>query len=275
MNDIELDEMLNQWGVPPVGAELRERVRAGFVAAPKRRYFPSVGWKGLFAGFATAAIVFMVITAEAFPDVLSSPSPALRRTYLAMSNVTAYAKDGSSRLESMIYSYSYKGTEIVVMEEEPDDPIHQAIINIHASMHLLLLRFAPNVVMPESSARDAWFSSYVKSGCVDKGDVVIGHEKVLGYETTVIQNSWRRLESPVSGGGYRVTKQRDTVRVLGRRADGSVAERSVPACSDLHVRCADQDSRQRSSLWHRRRWFLPGLSTKRPACLPHGALRRL
>ena len=33
MSDIELDEMLNQWGVPPVRAELRERVQAGFVAA--------------------------------------------------------------------------------------------------------------------------------------------------------------------------------------------------------------------------------------------------
>ncbi len=103
MNDIELDEMLNQWGVPPVRAELRERVRAGFVAAPKRRYFPSIGWKGLFAGFAAAAVLFLVVTAQAFPDFLGTQSPALRRTYVAMSNVTAYAQDGSSRLESMIY----------------------------------------------------------------------------------------------------------------------------------------------------------------------------
>jgi hypothetical protein len=243
MNDIELDEMLNQWGVPPVGAELRERVQAGFVAAPRRRrYFPAIGWKGLFAGFATAAILFLVVTAEAFPDVLGmgSPSPALRRTYVAMSNVTAYAKDGSSRPASMIYSYGYKGTEIVLMEEDQGDPIHQAIIGFHIGVHNLLLRYAPNLVMPESSAKDAWFSSYVKSGCVDKGDVVIGQETLLAHQTTVIQNvgdgwrwtAWRapdlgcfalrtRNEEPLAGGGYRLTKQRDTVRVLGRRSDGS------------------------------------------------------
>ena len=250
MNDIELDEMLNQWAVPSAGAELRERVQAGFFSRPKRRWFPPVGWKGLFAGVATAAVLFLVVTAAAFPSVLSSPSPALRPPYVAMSNVTEYAKDGSSRLESTVYSYSYKGNEIVRMEMDPDDRIHQAIINIHASMHLLLLRFVPNVVMPESSARDAWFSAYVKSGCVDKGDVVIGHEKVLTHETTVIQNTgmprarlgdgydgWRwtgwlapdlgcfplrtRNEELVSG-VYRLTKERDTVGVMARGSDTSI-----------------------------------------------------
>ena len=239
MNDIELDEMLNQWGVPPVRGGLRERVAAGFVAAPKRRYFASIGWKGLFAGFATAVILFLVICTEAFPDVLGSPSPALRPPYMAISNVTAYAKDGSSRLESTVYSSSYKGTEIVQTEKDPGDPIHEAIIDFHLGIHTLLLRYLPAIAMPESSARDAWFSSYVKADCVDKGDVVIDHETVLAHQTTVIQNvgdgwrwtAWRapdlgcfalrtKNEEPLAGGGYRLTKQRDTVTVMTRRSDG-------------------------------------------------------
>jgi hypothetical protein len=32
MNDRELDEILNQWSVPPVPASLRGNVLAGFVA---------------------------------------------------------------------------------------------------------------------------------------------------------------------------------------------------------------------------------------------------
>jgi hypothetical protein len=240
MNDIELDEMLNRWDAPPVGAELRERVRAGFAGAPKRRYFSSVGWKGLFAGVAAAAVLFLVVCTQAFPDVLGSPSPALRPPYVAMSRVTAYAKDGSSRLESTFYSYSYRGAEIVQMVEEPGDPIHQAIQNFHLSMHRLMLQFVPNLVLPESAAKDAWFSAYVKSGCVDKGDEVIGHEKLLAHEATVIQNTgggWRwtgwlapdlgcfalrtKYEEAVAGGGYRLTKERDTVTVMTRRSDGS------------------------------------------------------
>jgi hypothetical protein len=239
MNDSELDEMLNQWGVPPVRAGLRERVQAGIVMAPRRRYFPWVGWKGLFAGIATAAVLFLVICTEAFPDVLGSPSPALRPPYVAISNVTAYAQDGSSRLESTVYSYSYKGTEMVQFEEDPGDPIHQAIMSFHLGVHRYLLRFVPNLVMPESSARDVWFSSYVKSGCVDKGDVVIGHEQLLAHQTTVVQgvgDGWRwtgwlapdlgcfalrtRNEEPLARGGYRLTKQRDTVVVTVRRSDG-------------------------------------------------------
>jgi len=243
MNDIELDEMLNQWGVPPVGAELRERVQAGFVAKPKRRerrYFPSIGWKGLFAGTAAAAVLFLVVCAQAFPDVLGSPSPALRPPYVAMSKLTAYAKDGSSRLASTVYSYSYKGMEMVLMEDSPDDRIHQAIMNFHLSIHRIMLQFVPNLVMPESSAWDASFNSYVKAGCVNDGDAVIGHETLLSHQTTVIQHvrggwrwtEWRapdlgcfalrrRNEDSLVGGGYQLTDQRDTVSVMNRRSDGS------------------------------------------------------
>ncbi len=237
MNDHELDEMLNQWGVPPVPSSLRGRVRAGFVDAPKQRYFSSIGWKGLFAGFATAAIVFVVVTAEAFPDVLGTASPVTRPPFVAMS-VVKY--DGSSLPRESLMSYSYKGTEIVIQEDQPGNPFMGAVYAFHIGVHQLFLRFAPNLVMPESSARDAAFSSYLKAGCVENGDEVIGHETLLAYQTTVIQHvrggwrwtEWRapdlgcfalrrRNEDSLAGGGYRLTNQRDTVRVLTRRGDGS------------------------------------------------------
>ncbi len=132
-------------------------------------------------------------------------------------------------------SYGYKGTEIVLAQEEPGNPLYGAIVAFHVGVHNLLLQFVPNLVLPESAAKDAWFSAYVKSGCVDKGDVVIGHETLLAHETTVIQNvgngwrwtAWRapdlgcfalrtKNEEPLAGGGYLLTTQRDTVRVLIR-----------------------------------------------------------
>ena len=144
----------------------------------------------LFGGDRTAADVFMVVTAEAFPDVLGAASPVLRPPYVAMSNVTVLRGDVFFSGQSPALSiHSYKGNEIVRMEMDPDDRLHQAIINFHASMHLLFLRFVPGQRWSNRLRKDAWFSAYVKSGCVDKGDVVIGHEKVLGYETTVVQNT--------------------------------------------------------------------------------------
>jgi hypothetical protein len=193
----------------------------------------------LFAGVAAAAVLFLVVCTQAFPGVLGTPSPALRPSYVAISNVVTYAKDGSSRLESTEYSYSYKGTEIVLMQDSPDDRIHQAIMNFHLSIHRIMLQFMPNLVMPESSARDAAFTSYVKAGCVENGDAVIGHDTLLAHQTTVIQHvrggrrwtEWRaadlgcfalrrRNEDSLAGGGYRLTDQRDTVSVMNRRSDG-------------------------------------------------------
>lgn len=240
MNDIELDEMLNQWGVPPAGAELRERVRSGFVAGPKRRrrYFPLIGWKGLFAGVAAATVLFLVVTAQAFPDFLGMASPALRPPYMAISSVVRYATDGSSTHGPEIFSYNYKGTEIIEQENVQGNPFMGVVLAFHLGVHRMLLEFAPNLVMPESSARDVAFSAYLKAGCVNDGDVVIGHETLLAHQTTVIQHvrgwrwtEWRapdlgcfalrrRNEDLVAGGGYRLTEQRDTVRVLRRRADG-------------------------------------------------------
>jgi hypothetical protein len=244
MNDSELDQMLNRWGAPPAGAELRERVSAAYQKTPKlhRRWrFMPVGWKGLFAGAAAAAVLFLLVCTQAFPDVLGSPSPALRPPYVAESKVTAYAADGSSRLESTIMSHSYKGTEIVQLETDQGNPLLESIKAFHIGVHQFLLRYVPNLVMPESSARDAWFSSYVNAGCVDKGDVVIGHDKVLSYRTTVVQSvspdGWRwtgwlapdlgcfalksKSEQPLPGGGFRIAKIRETVRVLVRRSDGN------------------------------------------------------
>lgn len=243
MNDTELDEMLNQWDAPTVNKSLREKVRAGFGALrerPRKRWFAWPSWhigKGLLAGMAAAGVFFLVVIAQAFPQSFGfgGASPALGFPYFVQSQVTVYAEDGSSRIDAIVRSYSYKGMEIVLDEKHPDNPIQEFIKNFHNGVHYTLLRYVPGLVLPESSAKDAWFGAYVKSGCVDKGDVAVGHETILGHATTLIQQTypdgrwtaWRapdlgcftlrtRMEEPLPVGGYRVTRQRDALGVFDR-----------------------------------------------------------
>lgn len=199
MNDTELDDMLNQWDAPPVPASLRDKVLAGLAGREqtRRRWFAWPSWhvgKGLFAGMAAGAVVFLFVIAQAFPQMLVPSSPVLRYPYVVESNVTRYANDGSSRIDANLYSSSYKGTEIVVTESHPGMPLLNWITGFHNGLHYVALRLVPGLVMPESAAKDAWFSTYVQAGCVDKGETVIGQETILKHPTTVVQqmdNDWR------------------------------------------------------------------------------------
>jgi len=241
MNDTELDDMLNQWDAPPVPASLREKVRAGLALrkSPGKRWFTLPSWhigKGLFAGVAAGAALFLVVMAQAFPQSFVSSSPVLGYPFYVRSNVTEYAADGSSRIGANLSSYSYKGTEIVFMETHPGNPLQEWIKTFHNGMHYVLLRWVPGLVMPESAAKDAWFSAYVQAACVGKGENAVGQETILKHATTAVQHvdpdgwrgtEWRapdlgcfalrtRSEEPLPGGGYRVTRQRDALYVAWR-----------------------------------------------------------
>jgi hypothetical protein len=244
MNDTELDDMLNQWDAPPAPPSLREKVRAGLaLGRGRKRIGERFAWptwhvgKGLFAGMAAGAVVFLFVIAQAFPQAMgmSVPSPVLGYPYLVRSNVIAYAPDGSWRVEATLFSYSYKGSEIVVTETHPGNPLEDWLMGFHNGIHYALLRYMPGLVVPESAAKDAWFSAYVQAGCVDKGENAVGHETIRKHETTVVQHidpdGWRgtvwrapdlgcfaletKSEEPVAG-GYRLVRQRGAVMVFVR-----------------------------------------------------------
>jgi hypothetical protein len=241
MNDTELDEMLNQWDAPAAPASLREKVRASGPERSVKRRFAWPSWhvgKGLFAGMAAGAVLFMVVMAQAFPQSfgMGGPSPVIGYPYFVESNVTVCPDNGSSHIDAVVRSFSYKGTEIVLNEEYPALSLQEILMGFHIGIHQVLLRYVPGLVMPESAAKDAWFKAYVEAGCVDKGENPIGHETILRHATTAVQHidpdGWRgtvwrapdlgcfamryRNEMPVAGGGYRVTKERDAVRVAQR-----------------------------------------------------------
>jgi hypothetical protein len=189
MNDNELDDMLNQWETPPVSPSLRNRMHAAFKKQREsRRWFswfmPAAG-RGMFAGVAVGVVVCLLLIAQAFPQVLGPPSPALRVPYLVSYELVSYAEDGSSTV-SQVFSYDYKGHEIVLNRIEPGlSGLHWQFV---LSLHNFLRRVAPSLVLPaESSERDAAFSERLRSGCgiSESGSAVIGREDVLGYKTTV------------------------------------------------------------------------------------------
>ena len=163
MNDNELDEMLNQWKTPAASASLRRRVQAGLPNKPRRWYsvLDAVGWKGMFGGLAAGAAMFLVVVGVASPQSLGigTSSPVVGYPYFVLSTVTAYADDGSSRIDGEIRSFSYKGTEIVIDEKHPGNPVEEFFKQFHDGIHYALLRFVPGLVMPESAERDAAFAA--------------------------------------------------------------------------------------------------------------------
>jgi len=124
MNDTELDELLDTWSAPPVPPSLRDRVRAGFIARPQRRTFPSLmlhRGKGLVAGAILAAAAVLLIVTQAFPQP-TAPIP-----WSVESEFIRYADDGSSSIEMQSTSYESNGNEILLSRSMPGDPFKTAI----------------------------------------------------------------------------------------------------------------------------------------------------
>jgi hypothetical protein len=189
MNDTELDEMLNQWGVPPVRAELRERVRSGYATKPnrdRRRFFAPVGWKGLFAGFATAAILFMFVITAAFPQSLGLFSGGFRIPYLVESEQIRYRADGSENVFH-VTSFMHGADQFVLKVTNPGNPFMSMVQEIASPVHSFLLQVAPSTILRKQSSDDiARHRALVNNGCVRPGGSAIGQEKILGHVTTVV-----------------------------------------------------------------------------------------
>jgi hypothetical protein len=129
VNDTELDEMLDQWKVPPVPASLRENVRAGFVAALEQKPLSGVrmrwiaAWvpgarKSLFAGAALGAGFLLLIVTQALPHT----PPPVNIPYTVDSEFVRYADDGSPSVEMYLTSYAGQNgaTCLATADSAPD-----------------------------------------------------------------------------------------------------------------------------------------------------------
>jgi hypothetical protein len=218
MNDIELDEMLNQWVVAEAPASLRGRVKAGMGAAPDTgRRRPS--WRGGLVGAAIAGVAALLVTAvRAVPQTM----PEVHPPYTVESEFVRYAEDGTTEVSMEATSYSEAGKETILSRSMPGSPVRtEAARALEALTRLaspLLLKMAGTsegqLAKMRAAAKDRssvvtecgdryclTVAHYVfqradaAKGCVE-GEVV-GRETILGYPTAA-----QRI---VLGDGRRIT----------------------------------------------------------------------
>ena len=198
MNDTELDEMLNQWDTPPLRAELREVMRAGFTAARPRKkagsrwfsaFIPGAG-KGLLAGVAVGAVACLLLISQAFPQSLTLFSSGYRAgaTYFLEYEFVRYADNGSPTVDVQITSLRNGGNELIVAMHSHPPKAQDTLVGIGGAFTLLLYRFAPSLAFHRASTdQAAWVKEKVAMGCAKEG--VIGHETILGHATAVVLSS--------------------------------------------------------------------------------------
>jgi hypothetical protein len=150
MNEIELDELLDQWTAPAPSEALRERVR---MRARPTRNWP---WGKGLAAAAVIAMFFMV--SKATPQ---AATPEARRPYTVLSEFVRYGSDGSPTIEMYGTSYNDQyGREIMVARQLPNRPIQDVVARIldkmsdaTAPLRFGLLRLSPiNAELMDKSA---------------------------------------------------------------------------------------------------------------------------
>jgi hypothetical protein len=227
MNDMELDELLNQWSAPAPSGSLRKSVMAGFRA--ERKPWRWTWGKSLLAG---AAMALLLIVTAAVPQ-----TTPVHRPYTVLSEFVRYAEDGSSSV--VMYSTSYNdanGREIILARHLPGDAMDllartlDAFNRVTLPARLNLLRMSPGgaemlarraAVGPSPMVTTECFlftdrtgipsgspclsvasytlpraSANAAAGCVD--GAAVDRETILGYSTAAIQ-------SPLDGNRRRRT----------------------------------------------------------------------
>jgi hypothetical protein len=188
MNDTELDEVLNQWGVQDANPSMRERARVRFRAERAQRtnrrglrriaIFLQGSGKGLAAGL-VAAGVFLMIVIQVSPKMLASSQHPLRIPWLVQYETLRYGNDGLPNSKVEILSFSRDGKEVILSESD------SSIMN---AVRVGLLRVAPALLIPSESSEDvSHLNVLIRNGCAT--GQVIGHESILNHQTTVVQNA--------------------------------------------------------------------------------------
>jgi len=199
MNDNELEELLDQWKVPPMRDSLRENLRAGFAAIPVRANragllcrladaAPKIRINRLaVATIAAVALLFAII--QRSPQTVRMASPVFRIPFYVEFEFARYADDGSLPHQSRVTSFPYGGHEIVMSVRESGDSLLNAVRGIAGSIRTQLILAMPSIVLPKEPpmTEPDWFAGFVSSGC-SNGQTMVGRETIAGHETTVVQS---------------------------------------------------------------------------------------
>jgi hypothetical protein len=172
MNDQELDHILEAWTLTPPSPSLRGRVRAQYRDKPPRR-FP-------FGGLAIAAAVFL-ISILAFSQTSKIMSGFAGVTFTVDIERTFY-KDGTVT-HTLETCYQFGGMLMRVAKM----PCFSKSRNLIDAVEFITLEIAPSVLLRPKTPREAADSqSYIRAGCIQSGETVMGYESVAGYPTVKI-----------------------------------------------------------------------------------------
>jgi hypothetical protein len=219
MNDAELDDLLNQWKVPPPPPSLRANVLAGFVATMEQRPRPgrAMRWiapfvpgarKSLFAAAALCAGLLVLVVTQALPQ-----TPPIDIPYTVDSEFVRYADDGSSSVEMYLTSYTAQnGAETLVSRSMPNRPFGTALgrtldAALPAWQHWILpftvssadlerirksrppsIGFITGCADWTCLTLNRYFfrkAASAANGCLD--GTVVARETILGYPTTAVE----------------------------------------------------------------------------------------
>jgi hypothetical protein len=195
MKDTELDEMLDQWSVPPPPASLRESVQAGFAANMPRTAPPRVlvSWRSALVPsvrktLLAAAIAVIGVFLFAAAQALSQTPPPVHIPYTVDSEYIRYGDDGSPVIEMLSTSYTGpNGGEIVISRSIPGHLLGTAAARTLAARTLdavlpvwqrMILPFvvAPKDIERFKEMRQSGVQTVgVISGCADWTCLVINH----------------------------------------------------------------------------------------------------
>jgi hypothetical protein len=243
MTDRELDEMLNQWDVPPMRESLRDELRAEFIAIPAkprrqswlRRMIamtPRIRMSRLAAAtMGAGALLFAIV--QVSPRTVRMASPGFQIPFYVEFEFTRYQDDGSLGHRSWMKSFPYGGYEVAMSVREPGDSFLNVFRNFASSIRDQFVLAMPELLTSKMPPwpEPAWFTDFVRSGCTANKNVV-GHETILGHETAIIETGspgyrlriWQapdlncfalRLidEKQQSNGGYRVRIRKEAIQV--------------------------------------------------------------
>jgi hypothetical protein len=197
MNDTELDEMLDRWQAPAMRESLRESLRAGFIATPRRANrrgllrrimaaAPRIPVRRLaVVAMSAAAILFALI--QVAPRTVRMASPGFRIPFYV--EFDFYSNNRSGQYRSRITSFPWGVQEINMTIVESRGSLLDPVRKIAGSIRTQFVLAMPSLVLPKHPpmTEPAWFAGFVRSGCTERRTVV-GHETIAGYETTVTES---------------------------------------------------------------------------------------
>ena len=148
--------------------------------------FTKISGKSLLAVVILGAVGLGVLT-QALPQTIAL-SPFVRMPYLAQTEFTEYADDGSTiRDRYFMTSYLHNGGEIVLSSTFPGRPFHTAVRRV-----LDLVGAAQYLISEYMDRRDvgnAAVADDVQNGCEDTSLPIVARETILNLATVASQES--------------------------------------------------------------------------------------